>query len=131
MKPAFENERDLDRLLAEARQQTPDVPDALMARILADADAAMPPLLRSADRHPRQVGPTAVMPGQPAGLFGSLWSALGGWAGAGSLAAVAAVGVWIGFAPPTTGLATVTNAIFGTSVTVHVLSDDTIYGLEG
>lgn len=112
----------IDALFAQAKDQTPPVPDALMARMLADAAAMQP-------RPASDVRP--VVAPASGGLFGPIWAALGGWAGAGSLAAAAAAGVWIGIAPPTTGLAGLTDAVFGASITLDVLSSDDILGLEG
>lgn len=74
-----------------------------MARILADADAAM-------------VGPAALAPVRPVartGAIGGLLSAIGGWAGLSGLATATAAGLWIGVA----GLADpveLSGGLFGT-----------------
>lgn len=69
----------LDILFANARATPPDVPDALMARILSDAADV-----------------------QPEGRKGwrGWWRSLGGAPGLGGLVTATCVGFWLGVAPP-------------------------------
>ena len=76
-----DDETDLEDFFAAARAEPPEISDTLMARILADADAQMPPARR-----------------EPLGA--ALWAMLGGGFGAGGLVTAAALGVWLGLAPP-------------------------------
>lgn len=78
----------LDALFETARAHPPEVPQALMARVLADADVLQPTYGR---HHAVRLGLRA-------------WIAdlLGGWQGMGGLVAAAAAGVWIGWSPPET-----------------------------
>ncbi len=77
----------VEALLRQARAQKPEVPDALMARVLADAEAVQP-----------KAG------AQPVASRASPWeqlrAALGGWQGMGGLAAATCAGFWIGVNPP-------------------------------
>jgi hypothetical protein len=70
----------LEALFQRARSAPPPVPAALMARVLADAQAAQP------------------APAQ--GIWRVLWHSIGRSAGLGGLATATLVGVWIGVAPP-------------------------------
>ncbi len=72
---------DLEDFFAAARANPPQVSADLQARVLADAEAHMP-------KAPRQPWHQA------------LWQLLGGAAGLSGLATAAAVGVWVGVAPP-------------------------------
>ncbi|MFG6561086.1 MULTISPECIES: hypothetical protein [unclassified Sulfitobacter] len=72
---------DLEDFFAAARANPPQVSADLQARVLADAEAHMP-------KAPRQPWHRA------------LWQLLGGAAGLSGLATAAAVGVWVGVAPP-------------------------------
>ena len=92
---------DLDDLLALARGQAPAPSEALMARILADAEA-----IRLGRR------PVAV----PRPRRGWL-AALGGWPALGTLVASSLLGVSIGVAQPSS-LSSVTGAVLGEAVTV-------------
>ncbi|NAZ37202.1 hypothetical protein [Rubellimicrobium sp. CFH 75288] len=80
---------DLEALFAEARRAPSSVSPELMARVLADAAAAMP--------RPRLAGgPAAAGIGEPPGW----WPLLGGWPAMAGLAAAALAGFWIGVAQP-------------------------------
>lgn len=70
----------LEALFEKARANPPDVPDALMARVLTDAEAMRPKA-------------------QTTGWRGWLAS-LGGLPALGGLVAATCVGFWLGFAPP-------------------------------
>ena len=90
---------DLDRMLAEARANTPAPGADFMARLLADAVAEQP---KAAGALLVQAAPAAVAP--PAGLGARLWAALtagfGGSATLAGLCGVALLGVWVGYADP-------------------------------
>lgn len=82
------NDTGLEAFFAAGRASAPAPSDALLARIMADAEAEM-------------VRPTvAVMPRPAAqtGIFATAIASIGGWAGLGGLATATAAGVWIGFA---------------------------------
>lgn len=80
----------LERHFAAAREETPAMPDALMARLLAQAAEQQPP--------------ASAVPAVPAAARGALWrqvlATLGGWPAAAGLAASACAGLWIGLSPP-------------------------------
>ena len=107
---------DLDALFAEVAGQKAEPSADLMARVLADAAS----LHAAAKVRPEVRGSS--------GFLSPLWSALGGWAGAGGLAVVAAAGVWLGIAPPA-ALESVTDVFFGSSVTLQVFSADDVLGM--
>ena len=107
---------DLDALFTEVASQKAEHTSDLMARVLVDAariqaPAASPPPSRGSS-----------------GILSPFWTALGGWAGAGGLAAVAAAGVWLGIAPPA-ALESVTDVFFGRSVTLQIFSADDVLGM--
>lgn len=81
----------LDALFAAARAAEAPVPDRLLARVLADADAHMPrPMPVSA--------PTRAA--APRGWLAGLLDMLGGRGAVAGLAAAGLAGVWIGFVQP-------------------------------
>lgn len=91
-----EMERDDTRLadfFAAARSAAPAPSDALMARILADAEAAMP---RGAEA-PVRSGPEPRRWGGGGGLL-DWFGAFGGWGGVGGLATATLAGLWFGYA---------------------------------
>lgn len=106
----------LDALFAEVAGQRAEPSANLMARVLADAARVQAPAAAA----PQARGSS--------GFFSPLWTALGGWAGAGGLAAVAAAGVWLGIAPPA-AFETVTDVFFGSSVTLQVFSANDVLGM--
>ncbi|MCR9110553.1 hypothetical protein [Marivita sp. XM-24bin2] len=67
----------LESAFADARQAPPSLPDGLMARVMADAEAHVP-----------------VSEVQP--LWRQVVGTLGGWPAIGGLAVTACVGVWAG-----------------------------------
>lgn len=75
-----------------ARRQAPAPGKDVLQRILDDAETEQ-----------TSWTPSAVTPAlpQPRG-FGALLQALGGWPAAASLSSAAAMGLWIGIAPPDT-----------------------------
>ncbi len=82
-----EDEKRLDQLFAQARQDRPELPDALAVRILADAEEV----------HLGQTKPE----GKPSrALWARIVDSVGGWQGMGGLVAASVAGVWIGFAAP-------------------------------
>jgi len=98
---------DLDDLFAQVRQPVA-VPADLMARVLADADAAQPV---SAPRLPQT------------GLLAGFWAAIGGFGGVAGLSSAAVAGAWIGFAQPM-ALTTLTDSLLTGDVvaeTVNIL----------
>ena len=97
---------DLDQLFAAMRTNgAGDVPDDLMARVLADAVREMP--------SPRP----AAAPG--GGFLASLSDLLGDWRGMGGLAAASCAGLWLGVAPPA-AFDGVSSALLGSSVEVSL-----------
>ncbi len=76
----------LDAYFDAARDETPLPSGDFMARLEAQALAAMPEPNASATRGP--------------GLFTQLFQVLGGWPGAAGLATACAVGIWLGINPP-------------------------------
>ncbi|NIZ14706.1 hypothetical protein [Phaeobacter sp. HF9A] len=82
---------DLDALFAEARDAaTPELPEALMSAILADAAAEQSSWQTVAvTARPDRRGPLAL-----------LVMALGGWGSVGGLVAASCTGLWIGIADP-------------------------------
>lgn len=73
-------EAQLDALFDQARATPPEVPQALMARVLAEAQAAQP---------------------RPARQGWHAWlKALGGAPGLGGLITASCMGFWLGVAPP-------------------------------
>jgi hypothetical protein len=103
------NEDGLERFFAAARSRMPEPSEALMARVLADAEAAM---VRRPSAVP--VARAVVRPQTRGGAIGAALSAIGGWAGLSGLATATAAGLWIGVA----GLAdpvTLTGGLFGGS----------------
>jgi len=73
-----------------ARQNAPAPGNDLVQRILADANEVQYALAVHPDV-PIQTGPRGIM---------AFLQALGGWPAAASLSSAAAVGLWIGIAPP-------------------------------
>lgn len=78
-------DEELELWFAAARADAPVPSDALLARVLADAEALRPH--RPAER-------------QPTGGWAEVWRTLGGWPTAAGLAAAGVAGLWIGTAPP-------------------------------
>lgn len=84
----------LEDFFAAARQDAPAPSGALMARVLADAEAAMPRGIAGPARpDPARSGPDP----RAGGLLGWL-GAFGGWGGLGGLATAALAGLWFGYA---------------------------------
>jgi len=81
----------LDALFAAARAAEAPVPGHLLARVLADADAHMPPSVPVS-------APTRAV--APRGWLAGLLDMLGGRGAVAGLAAAGLAGVWIGFVQP-------------------------------
>ena len=81
----------LDALFAAARAAEAPVPGHLLARVLADADAHMPPSVPVS-------APTRAA--APRGWLAGLLDMLGGRGAVAGLAAAGLAGVWIGFVQP-------------------------------
>lgn len=77
----------LNALFADARAARPALEDDFMARLVADADAALPS------------APAFAPTPAPRSTF---FQFLGGWPTVASMASCAVAGVWIGFAQPET-----------------------------
>jgi hypothetical protein len=80
----------LDDILSGLRRETPAPSDALMARVLADAQAEL------------ASGAQVTEPNtdKPDGFGAMLLSVIGGWRAVAGLAMATIAGVWIGFAGP-------------------------------
>ncbi|WP_341641031.1 hypothetical protein [Phycobacter sp. K97] len=88
----------LDALFAEARQNRPEMPDNLTARILADAAS-----VQAAHQGAMAVqrGPMGQAPRAAAlRLWHQFWRAVGGWPAMAGMATACGAGLWIGLAPP-------------------------------
>lgn len=108
---------ELDRLFDLAQGIAPPLPEALAARILADAETAGPMPSTS----------PAVSPGG----WRALVMAIGGWPAMGGLALATVVGVAIGINPPS-GLSTFTSGLLGETLELQLSPDaDPILLLEG
>ncbi|MBO9453525.1 hypothetical protein J7426_24920 [Tropicibacter sp. R16_0] len=81
------DDTDLEHMFATARTQRDHLPDALSARMLADAAQVQAEFL-------------APEPAARVSLWSQLRAGLGGWSGLSGLATACAAGVWIGLAPP-------------------------------
>ncbi|WP_373635276.1 hypothetical protein [Yoonia sp. SS1-5] len=103
------NDKWLDAILDDARDARPQVPDALMARVLADAAAAHAP-------------PEPVMSNAPRG-WAAIAQLLGGMPALGGLATAAVAGLWLGIAPPPV-IETFSAGLFGDTVSVNILEVD-------
>lgn len=81
------HDQKLDAFFDAGRAEAPVPSEALIARILADADAEQ----------------TRVRPSAPRGgsVLSGLWSAIGGWRGAAGMGFAGLVGLWVGYAAPT------------------------------
>lgn len=105
------DDADLDQMLAAMGREAAPVPDALMARVLADAASV-------------QAAQTPVLPVRAAasgriGWWQRVTGALGGGGVLAGLGTVAVAGVVLGFVQPAP-FADVTAAVWGTNVDVAV-----------
>jgi len=102
----------LDDLFALGRAQQPTPSDALMARVVADAQTANTP-----------------EPQAPRSVWAGILEFIGGWPSVGGLAIAGVTGVWFGVAPPAS-LSSFTADLIGTPVTVDLFGDTTNYFAE-
>ncbi|MFT6103929.1 MAG: hypothetical protein ACJA1E_000344 [Paracoccaceae bacterium] len=115
----------LDGFFEAARQQQPQIPEEVVARILADAD-------REQAHHLKGV----VTPVRSTrNFFGDVMAALGGWPSLAGLAAATLAGVWIGYSPPTSLDSIALLVLGGETISFGgfdiMTSDDTLFALEG
>ncbi len=111
----------LDVLFDERRAEDVAPPsDALMARMMADASAALADAAQEAT-------PVGIPRRSP---IAGLWAALGGWLGAGGLAAATLTGLWVGIAQPA-ALDSLNDALLGQSQTLTIFSTTDPFGSEG
>lgn len=108
----------LDDLLAEARATRAEPSDALLARVLADAEAVARERAR-----PR--------PALRAGWLHALAAALGGWPALGGVAASLVLGLGVGVAQPA-GLSGLAGSLWGDPVSIPLGPDaDPLASLAG
>lgn len=91
----LDDDRFLDGYFDDAKKSSPAIPDALMARIVADAAA-------ETDRRAQMRARV-----EPVSVWRQIWQAVGGWPAIAGLSAATLTGVWIGLNPP----ANVSNAL--------------------
>ena len=81
----------LDEIFAAGRDATPTPSDAVLARILADAEGVLDARAAPAPRRGVDDRP---------GLWARILSGLGGWPAVAGMATATVAGVWLGFASP-------------------------------
>ncbi|MEQ9243915.1 hypothetical protein [Roseovarius indicus] len=106
-----ENKDPLTAFFDAGRAARPEPGDALMARIMADADRVQ------AERA------EAPAPGPRRGLFAGLAQALGGWPAMAGLATATVAGLWIGVSPPS-GLAGVAQDVMAGANEAYLIDLD-------
>lgn len=97
----------LEAMFEGARAAPPVVPEALMARVMADAGAMQPVAQRS--------------------VWREWFSTLGGLSGMGGLITASCLGFWIGVAPPQ-GLPDLAGSVFGVPSLLDSELDDEFDG---
>lgn len=117
-----QTDTDLDFFLEAVRKDRFDAEPALLARVLADAEAAQAEFstLEDADAKVTRRG----------GLAAFL-TALGGWPAAAGLSAATVAGVWIGVAPPTGLALTAQDLLAGDDYSLTEMMPDASFGLTG
>ena len=85
MEDDYKKLRELDRLLEDAGRALPETPQALVQRVLADAEALQPR--------------TRPAPERP-GFLEWVRECSGRWAAVGGLVTASTIGFWIGINPP-------------------------------
>lgn len=83
-----ENDDFLEAFFDDAKESAPVVPDGLMARMIADAQA-------ETDRRAQIAAASA-----PKSVWSQIMGAVGGWPALAGLSAATLTGVWIGLNPP-------------------------------
>lgn len=106
------NDDMLEDILAQARGLTAAPSDALMARVLTDADAMQP-------------APTAVSVPQR-GLWPRLMEVIGGWPAVSGLAAATIAGIWVGVAPPSS-VQDLAATLAGDEVSISLFATDLMF----
>jgi hypothetical protein len=97
----------LDAHFKALRDAAPEVDDALMARVLADADA-----VQAAAAAQERTVPVTRSRGS---AFVRLVSVFGGWPGLAGLATAGVAGVWIGVSTPTILMQTSEALLYGSN----------------
>ncbi|MCB1349046.1 MAG: hypothetical protein KDK11_10515 [Maritimibacter sp.] len=105
----------LEAFFVAGRAHAPEPGTALMARIMADADAEI------AARAAPKTRPGRARPG----LWAAVVAAIGGWPAVASMATAAVTGVWLGFAAPEA-----LNTFAGGLLPSTSTSSETAYELE-
>ena len=115
------NDIELEQFFAAGRSEMAEPDAALMARVLADANAEIDA------REPRASGRSR----RRIRFFAAVGSALGGWPVMASMATAAAAGVWIGAAAPDQVSNVTGGLIGGTAVSSQYDLDELLpgYGL--
>lgn len=103
------NDKMLEELFATAREVDAAPSDALMARVLVDAEAVQQ----------KRQGVDVVQPT----IWAQLMDAIGGWPAVSGLAAATVAGIWIGVAPPSS-FEDITASFMGDEVSVDLFSSD-------
>lgn len=85
------DDAELEAFFVAARDEVPKPSDALMARIMADADGEIATRAAATARPVRRARP---------GLIASVIGALGGWPAVAGMVTATLAGVWFGFAAP-------------------------------
>ena len=122
MKMTKDDDTALDDLFAQVRAEEVPVRDALLDRIMLDADTVLAQM--------RPAAPAAASAATRPGLGAMLLDAIGGWPSFSGLAAATVAGVWIGVAPPD-ALGTLSATFWGGTIEVPLLESDALLGLEG
>lgn len=107
-----------EALVKDARRHQPEPSDALLGRIMMDADNVLAQRAR-----------TGSVSGSRS-LGAILLAALGGWTALSGMAAATVAGLWIGVAPPE-ALSDVTQSFWGGTVEVQLFETDGFWGVEG
>jgi len=81
----------LDQIFAAGREASPTPSDAVLARILADAEGEIAARAVPAPHRAGEIRP---------GLWSRILSGLGGWPAVAGMATATVAGVWLGFASP-------------------------------
>jgi len=103
---------ELNSLFAAAQKARAKPSEALMARVLADAEAAQTGF--------QEIATPAMRPGRMQQLF----RVLGGWPSVGGLVAATVTGLWIGVNPPSglsAGISEVTQAYLGIDDAIYLV----------
>ena len=104
-----EKSTELDDLFAEMRMEKVSPSEALMSRVLADAEALQPSVAPVSRKRSKNV-------------WGDFMELIGGWPALSGVAAAGVTGIWLGFAPPS-GVDQLTADFFGETATVSLLDD--------